>query len=157
MFHRFQYESEFYPSLSRIPLEVRMKLDLAGVKISLKDWLAWSFEERTVLCHLPCAGGEELDALIAYLDFLSRKYAGAPAAMTERLDPALWEGAEVPSPVREKSAECGRVVTRSDWLGWQSYQRYALYKTAISKSQPEAFANVLEELRAANKTGPAER
>jgi hypothetical protein len=153
MFHRFQYEAEFYPSLSRIPLDVRMKLDLAGVKISLKDWLEWSFEERTVLCHLPCADREELDALVAYLDFLSRKYAGASVVMTEPLDRALWEGTAVPFPVREKSAAGGSVVTPSDWLGWQSHQRYALYKTAISKSQPEAFANVLKELRAVHKPG----
>ena len=153
MFHRFQYEAEFYPSLSRIPLDVRMKLDLAGVKISLQDWLAWSFEERTVLCHLPCADREELDALVAYLDFLSRKYAGASVVMTEPLDRALWEGTAVPFLVREKSAAGGSVVTPSDWLGWQSHQRYALYKTAISKSQPEAFANVLKELRAVHKRG----
>ena len=60
MFNRYRYEAEFYRTLNRIPLDVRMKLDLAGVKISLKDWLAFSFEERTVLCHLPIETDDRL-------------------------------------------------------------------------------------------------
>ena len=78
MFYRFRCESEFYPALSRVPLHARMKLDLAGVKLSLKDWLAFSFEERTVLCHFPVDAEEEMRVFIAYLEFLSEKYLGAP-------------------------------------------------------------------------------
>ncbi len=87
---------------------MRMKLDLTGVKISLKDWLSISFAERTVLCHLPCASDEEKAVLTAYLDFLSQKYRGVPVQMTEIMDSALWEQSLVPEPVRKKSAECGR-------------------------------------------------
>jgi hypothetical protein len=81
MFHGFRYESEFYPTLSRVPLHVRMKLDLTGVKISLKDWLSFSFEERTVLCHLLSIRMRRKETVVA-LDFLSRKYRGAPVATT---------------------------------------------------------------------------
>ena len=73
MFHRFRYEAEFYPTLSRLPLYVRMKLDLTGVRLSLKDWLAFSLEERRVICHLPVETEEEEQAFISYLDFLCRK------------------------------------------------------------------------------------
>src|SRR5437763_448159 len=59
MFHRFRYEAEYYPNLSRLPIDVRMKLDVTGIKISLNDWLSFSFAERTVLCHLPCSSEEE--------------------------------------------------------------------------------------------------
>lgn len=151
MFHRFRYEAQYYPTLSRLPLHVRMKLDLTGTKISLNDWLSFGFEERMVLCHLPCASDDEKKAFVAYLDFLSRKYRDAPVALTEVVDSALWEQSLVPEPVREKSAESGSVVTAGEWLGWQWHQRYALYKTAISKSQPEVFADVLDELREARK------
>jgi hypothetical protein len=151
MFHRFRYEAEYYPTLSRLPLHVRMKLDVTGLKISLDDWLSFSFAERTVLCHLPCASDEEKGAFRVYLDFLSLKYRGAPVGVTEVMDSSLWERSRVPAPVREKSAESGAVVTANEWLGWQAHQRYALYKTAISKSQPEAFADVLDELRQLRK------
>ena len=74
MFHRYQYESDIYPSLSRIPLHVRMKLDVTGIKISLKDWLAFSIEERTVLCHLPVETEEEKQVFHPTSISLSRRY-----------------------------------------------------------------------------------
>lgn len=148
MFHRFRCEAEFYPELSRIPLHVRMKLDLTALKISLKDWLACSQEERTALCHLPVESEEERRAFAAYIDFLCRNYRGAPAERAEPLDGALWRESDVPAEVARKSAACFNAVTLSEWQRWGPEQRYALYKTAVSKSQPEAFADILDELRA---------
>jgi hypothetical protein len=147
MFFRFAYEAEFYPTLSRLPLHVRMKLDLTGVKISLKDWLAFSFEERTVLCHLPIDTVEERIVFSSYLDFLSRNHRGEPVTRTEPMDSSRWEQSEVPAPVAQKSAADSRDVALSEWRRWQSHQRYALYKTAISKNQPGAFEQILDELR----------
>lgn len=147
MFHRFRYEAEFYPTLSRLPLHVRMKLDLTGIKISLKDWLAFSFEERTVLCHLPIKTAEEIKAFTAYINFLSLKYLGKPAAMTDVMNSSLWSDSELPRPVDQKSRSCFSVVTLVEWAGWQSYERHALYKTAVSQNQPEAFEQVLKQLR----------
>jgi hypothetical protein len=149
MFHRYHYEAEFYLSQSRIPLDVRMKLDLLGLKISLKDWLACSFEERTVLCHLPVSCAEEKQVFTGYIDFLCRKYRAKAVEVTAALDPVLWSSSAVPEVVAQKSASCSDAVTLAEWQSWESYQRYALYKTAISKSQPEAFADILDELRAA--------
>src|SRR5215813_3556782 len=148
MFHRYQHESDIYPSLSRIPLHVRMKLDVTGIKISLKDWLALSIEERTVLCHLPTENEEEKKAFASYLDFLSRQYHGEPAATTAAISNSLWDSAhQVPSPVASKNAPRMPPVTVEEWRRWKSYQRYALYKTALSKSDPEQFFAVLKELR----------
>lgn len=151
MFHRFRYEAEFYPEHRRIPLHVRMKLDLTALKISLKDWLACSLEERTALCHLPVENEEERRAFAAYMDFLCRKYRGAPAERTEPIASALWRESEIPTEVARKSAACFNAITLSEWQRWEPHQRYALYKTAVSKSQPEAFADILDELRARNE------
>lgn len=149
MFHRFRYEAEFYPSLSRIPLHVRMKLDLTGVKISLKDWLAWNLEERAALCHLPIESEEEQHIFADYIDFLCRRYRDKRAESAERLDCARWNVGGIPPEVARKSAACLNTVTLSEWQSWEPHQRYALYKTAVSKSQPEAFADILDELRSA--------
>ena len=147
MFHTYRFEGEFYPSLSRIPLDVRMKLDLTGLKISLQDWLEFSFEERTVLCHLPIDHAEEKQAFTGYINFLCRKNKGEPVEATEAFDPALWSAAEIPAAVAQRSASCLNTVIITEWQRWEPHQRYALYKAAISKSQPEAFADVLDELR----------
>ena len=148
MFYRFRCESEFYPALSRLPYHVRMKLDLAGVKFSLKDWLAFSFEERMVLCHLPIDAEDECQAFIAYLEFLSRKYLGAQLPLTAPVNRLLWDDANlIPESVAAKSAARNQSVTRAEWARWNSCYRYALYKTAISKNEPEAFYDLLGELR----------
>jgi hypothetical protein len=155
MFHRFRHEARYYPTLSRVPLDVRMKLDLTGAKISLNHWLSFSFEERRVLCHLPCTSEEEKGVFTSYLNFLSSKHSGAPLGTTEALDAALWDSVQVPDEVRQKSAEGGCVVNDGEWRNWDSHQRYALYKTAVSRSQPEAFGDVLEELRRRGEFGAA--
>jgi len=148
MFHRYQYESETYPSLSRIPLHVRLKLDVTGIKISLKDWLAFSIEERTVLCHLPVETEEEKQAFASYLDFLSRRYRGEPVRIATVMSRSLWDSAHrVPERVAGKSAPQIPPVTVEEWRRWKSYQRYALYKTALSQSDPEQFFAVLKEFR----------
>lgn len=147
MFHRYRYEAEYYPTLSRLPLDLRRKLDATGIKLSLKDWLAFAFEERTVLCHLPCESVDEARAFAAYIDFLSRQYRGAPAEKTAVLDSRLWDSSQLPEGVVEKSRGLeNQTVTLERWRGWQPHQRYALYKTAVSKSQPGAFERVLEQL-----------
>ena len=148
MFYRYRYETEIYPALSRIPLHVRMKLDLTGLKISLKDWLAFSLEERLALCHLPVKTDEEKKAFLSYLDFLSRKYVGEPAGKTSLIHDPPWENTDrVPESVVAKSSENGGPVRPEEWRRWDSCQRYALYKLSISKNEPEQFAAVLKEFR----------
>ena len=146
MFHRYQYEAGFYPTLSRLPLDLRRKLDIAGVKLALKDWQTFSFEEKTVLCHLPCELADEIQAFTRYLDFLSRKYCGRPIERITALDSALWDPSAVPQAVGDKSAALKRQITLDEWRRWQAHERYALYKTALSNSQPEAFEQVLAQL-----------
>ena len=147
MFHRFQYEKDFYPNLERLPLHVRMKLDLVGIKLSLKQWLAFHIEERIAICHLPIEQEDERQVFKDYLNFLSRQYCHAPAQELPPVEP-LWEiSDQVPAPVRERSGDNGKAVTLEEWSVWASHQRYALYKTAVSKSEPEKFFAVLDELR----------
>jgi hypothetical protein len=148
MFHRYHYESDVYPSLSRIPLHVRMKLDLTGIKISLKLWLQFSIQERAVLCHLPVETEEEKRAFSAYVDFLSRRYSGESVATTVALSSSLWDTSnQVPAAVLDRSAGSTRAISVEEWVRWKSHQRYALYKTAVSKSDLQQFFDVLKELR----------
>ena len=156
MFYRFQFEAKFYPDLDRLPLHARMKLDLAGVKLSLKQWLAFSLEERRVICHLPVENEEELEAFAAYLNFLCLRYGGAPAQKLPPLSPAQWDiPGCIPEPVLETSRDNGQAITPGEWMHWQFHQRYGLYKTAVSKNEPEKFAALLAELRQPKIEGPS--
>ena len=79
-FTDFNTKKHFYPNLDRLPLHVRMKLDLTGIKLSLKQWLAFHIEERTAICHLPVDHEDEKQVFKDYLNFLSRQYCGRPGA-----------------------------------------------------------------------------
>ena len=150
MFYRYNFENEIYPTQSRIPLHVRMKLDLTGVKISLKNWLAFSLEERQALCHLPVDTEEEKQTFVSYLDFLCRRYFGEAASSVPPVADPPWENpSQIPDSVLAKSRETGQSVTAGEWRGLNTCQRYALYKLSISKNEPEQFYAVLREFREA--------
>jgi len=148
MFCRYRFESEIYPSLSRIPLHVRMKLDLTGARISLKGWLAFSFEERSVLCHLPVETDEERENFSSYLDFLSRRYLGEGAGRIPAVTNPSWEDREkIPESVEARSRKAGEPITLAEWSRWAAHQRYALCKLSISTSEPAEFYEALREFR----------
>jgi hypothetical protein len=147
MFHRYNYEAEYYSALTRVPLDVRRKLDLAGVKIALKEWLSFSLEERAVLCHLPYETSEEREVYGRYLGFLCRHYFGKPEDRVAALSDAHWGPEQLPRAVADKSSALGGEVTLDQWRVLSGPQRYALYKTATSTSQPEAFEQVLQQLQ----------
>lgn len=147
MFHQYQYEAEFYPTLSRLPLDVRRKLDVTGIKLSLKDWLVFSLPERRALCHLPCDTEEEQQVFGEYLNFLSLQHCGKTVERLEASSPSLWDETSVPQAVAQRSTELQAPVTPQEWRQWPAHHRYALYKTAVSKAQPEAFEQVLQQLR----------
>jgi hypothetical protein len=148
MFYRFQYEAEFYAELNRLPLCARMKLDIAGIKLSLHQWLAFALEERKVICHLPIDSDEELMVFVEYMNFLCKKHHGSAAQTLPPMNPALWSTPDlIPEPVLYLSRESGRAMGLNEWTRWQFHERYALYKTAVSKNEREKFFAVLQELR----------
>jgi hypothetical protein len=150
MFYKFRFEQQFYPTLNRVPLHVRMKLDVTGIKLSLNEWLAFTFEERNVLCHLPVDEEEEKQTFKQYLNFLCRKYTGREAARTAMINPCLWcNNDRIPDSILKKAPVTASPITLEEWRRWPSHSRYAVYKTAVSKSEPEQFLAVLEELREA--------
>lgn len=146
MFYRFEFEAAFYPALERVPFHVRMKLDLAGVRVSLNTWRAFGLEERRVLCHLPADTDEEKEVFAAFLSALAQARAGVEAERCPALDADEWAAPAVPETVGVRSEAEGVRVTPAEWSRWAGHERYALYKTALSKD-PQLFRQALKELR----------
>src|SRR5690242_13380113 len=87
MFRKFKFEQEFYDNLRCMPFAVRHKLDLTGVKLSMKSWNRFSDEERAKFCDMDAEGQEEAaqyrELLVSLLQQL-----GEPAKF---LEPAQLE------------------------------------------------------------------
>jgi hypothetical protein len=129
MFRRFEFEKELYETLEFIPLSVRRKLDLAGVKLHLKEWQALSRVERQVICHFPVASPEECGVLAAFLRDVVKTRAGTELATIKPASPdAAPEAGQVPPDVARLIAELKLPEKR--WSLLDPDERFALAKMA---------------------------
>jgi len=101
MFRRFDFENEEYATLELIPMSVRRKLDLAGVKLHLNQWQALSRTERLAVCHFPADSSEEREVLAAFLaEAVKRCGGGELSTMTPAPDTAADAGYMPPEVAR---------------------------------------------------------
>jgi hypothetical protein len=145
MYRRFRFEGDIHATLDCVPLTVRRKLDLAGLKISLEGWQALPFAERLALCHLPV----DTDAdLIAYRDVMRGfcEQAGVPLKPLENVDPRLWRGSTVPSIVRGRLDANRLQLSDEDWRELDEETRYSLVKLADPKRNPAKLPWLMAEL-----------
>jgi len=129
MFRRFDFEKDLYETLDLIPLSVRRKLDLAGVKLHLNQWQALSRVERLVVCHFPAGSPEERDVLAAALREAVKRRAGTDVAtMKPAAHDAASDAGQLPPEVARLVAELGLPEKR--WSLLDPDERFALAKVA---------------------------
>jgi hypothetical protein len=140
MYLRFAFEGDVHETLATIPLAVRRKLDLAGLKLSLAGWTALSRAERLAVCHLPVDSGADLEIYREALRGFAER-AGQPVLPLEGgpVDPASWAAASVPPEIAAR-------VSEKDWARLSEEARYALVKLAGPRRGPEKLALALAEL-----------
>jgi hypothetical protein len=125
MFRRFEFEKDLYETLEFIPLSVRRKLDLAGVKLHLKDWQALSRPERMVICHFPVASPEECGVLADFLRDAVKSRTGTDLAATK---PAAPDAGIMPPEVASLIAELK--LPHERWALFDPDERFALARMA---------------------------
>jgi hypothetical protein len=141
MYLRFAFEGDVHETLQTIPLAVRRKLDLSGLKLSLVGWTALSRAERLAVCHLPVDSPQDLEVYREALRGFAER-AGHPVTPLESgpADPGSWGAGEVPATI------AGR-VDATEWAGFPDEARYVLLKLADPKRDPAKFNLALGELR----------
>lgn len=126
MFRRFNFETDIDDKLELVPMTVRRKFDLVGLKIHLKQWAALTLAERRVVCHLPVASQEEREVLAAFLrGAISRDTGAEPSAMA----PATDAPPEV-TPDRVGEMISLHKLEPARWRQFDAEQRFALEKCA---------------------------
>jgi hypothetical protein len=130
MFRRFDFEKDLYETLEFMPLSVRRKLDLAGVKLHLKEWQALSRVERMVICHFPVASPEECGVLAAFLRDAVKARAGTELAIMKPAahNDAPPDAGQVPPDIARLIAELKLPEKR--WSLLDPDERFALAKLA---------------------------
>lgn len=143
----FQFEKDFAGALYCIPMVVRRKLDLSGVKVSLKQWNRFELEERERMVSQPCETRAEIDAYALYVTGVIQKRTQEPAQLIERDAGAEWnDGARVPQRVIDYSIE--RDVTpptAAQWAALTPLQRFSIFKLTRPGHSNENFVPAMRE------------
>lgn len=126
--HCFGFEADFVASLRCLPMAVRRKLDLAGVKLKLSHWHALSNDERLRLLEWP----DQPDAITALRQWLIPRTAAMADGPAKPLEPALaesWQQSEqLPERLRLSCAQLGCSIPLAAWAELDELQRFALVK-----------------------------
>jgi hypothetical protein len=140
----FEFESDFVASLRCIPMCVRFKLDLVGVKLKLNEWSKFSQAEREYLAALPVGTDAERQAFRNTLVLLTRVACGAIPSLMDPVVPD-WNIREVPDQVADKAVSLGLTVPRESWERLDEMERFALMKLSRPGHEGKNFAPALEE------------
>ncbi len=128
--HCYGFEQDFIGSWRCIPLCVRRKLDLAGVKLKLSHWLAMSQEQRQQLVDWEDSP-EHLNQMRDHLRAITVAMADG---VVKDLPPAVHEPWQQPDRLPDHLLEAARLrgvqLTQEAWKTMHELDRFALCKLA---------------------------
>jgi hypothetical protein len=143
----FAFEKDFAGALYCIPMVVRRKLDLCGVKVSLKQWNKFALDEREHMVAQSCESASEIDAYGRYVVSVIENRTNEPAQLLERDAGAEWNDAmSVPQRVSDYSIERGvEAPTLAQWAALTPLQRFAIFKLTRPGHSNENFVPAMRE------------
>lgn len=139
----FGFEESLAKSLGCIPMAVRRKLDLVGVKLSLAQWTALSVQSRRELLESPV--GQDASAWEKLLvEELSRR--GEEIRRLEiEPDPAWSDTRTVPGIVQDQCQAHGLEISPEKWAGLGELARFALCKLSRAGHENKNFVPAARE------------
>jgi hypothetical protein len=128
--HCFSFEQDFVGSWRCIPLCVRRKLDLIGLKLKLSHWLELSQAQRQQLVDWPDQA-DALDQLRAQLLTWTRPMADGEAKPLPTAVAEPWQLQErVPDEVQRAATQRAVALGNEQWGALGELERFALCKLA---------------------------
>lgn len=141
----FRFEADFAGDLRCLPMAVRRKLDLAGVKLKLVHWYGLPGEERQRLLAWP-DDPDSLGAMRAWLLERSHTLPQGPAGL---LAPAInesWQQEEsIPEALAASCRQLGLSLRPDGWGRLDELQRFALVKLSHPGHEHRNLARALED------------
>jgi hypothetical protein len=143
----FEFEKDFAGAFQCIPMAVRYKLDLSGVKLSLSQWKRFTEDERRELLALQCETPTEAAQFREQLAALITTRAGeAPKFLAVEAAPAWEERDAVPDQVIAFAKSLGiDPPTLAQWQSLSVLQRFTLLKLSRESHDNVNFIPALRE------------
>lgn len=143
----FDFESDFAGSLRCIPMIVRMKLDLCGIKLTLRQWSRFTHEDRAALVDKPGETPTEQAAYRQHVLELVQSRSDEPARFLPPESHESWQQPDqMPDDIAQQAgADDISPPTDTQWADLSPLQRFALIKLARSKHENENFVPAMKE------------
>jgi hypothetical protein len=143
----FRFEDDFVEENVRcIPMIVRMKLDICGIKLKLAEWSKLSIDERTNLANSPCETNEQILIYRRHLEDLVFKYTRQRPTYLETNNLLEWIIADrIPYVLQQKLDEFESIISLQQWKSLSSLQRFALVKLSRPGHENANFPKAMEE------------
>ncbi|MCS6960039.1 MAG: nitrate reductase associated protein [Pseudanabaenaceae cyanobacterium SKYGB_i_bin29] len=142
----FQFETDFVTTLHCIPMIVRYKLDLCGIKLKLQHWQKLNRAQKEWLVFTPCDNPEARHNYRTQLQTWVIELTGTPPAALPIPDPLPWEEDTIPEVVIAQLQKLGQpVFSAAQWQQLSSLQRFALIKLSQPNHENRNFLPALRE------------
>jgi len=143
----FQFEEEFMENNMRcIPMIIRFKMDMVGIKLKLFEWKRFSTEERLELALMSCGFNEEGKQYAGYLAGLIKKHTGRHPTNIEVNKTPTWKDLHsMPAALIEKLKEFNWNLSIAQWGTLTDLQRFALLKLCRPGHENKNFPNAMKE------------
>ena len=140
----FGFEEQEFAGLHWMPLAMRFRLDVSGLKLTLASWQILPVSERINLLGLPFEGKQQQVLWAFHLkNTLMAHGLQEPAALEQWIDPQTI----IPGDVRGKLETCGCEPGEEMWMDLKPIQRYALCKLALGKHAEWYFCKAFLEFK----------
>jgi hypothetical protein len=143
----YAFESDFVATLRCIPMAVRFKLDLAGIKLSLRQWSRFTVADRTDLLVKAAGTPHEIAAYRAHLAALIVERAGEGVKDIDVEPEPSWSTLDsVPTAVVSFAMRRGvQPPTLEQWRALTDLRRFTLLKLTRDGHDNVNFAPALRE------------
>ncbi|ULQ52815.1 nitrate reductase associated protein [Flavihumibacter fluvii] len=143
----FLFETDFVEDNIRcIPMVVRMKLDLVGIKMSLAAWSRCTAAQRKELVDAACKTSSEKWQFAKLTEKVIRTITGEPPVLIAVEKNQFWEDlAEVPEPLVKQAALYGLTISVVQWQALTPLQRFALVKLCRPGHENRNFPFAMQE------------
>ncbi len=143
----FAFELDFAGTLRCIPMIVRLKLDLVGIKLTLRQWSRFERSERHELVQRPCDAEDAVKAYRRYvLDIIALRTDEPPVDMSIDPCPAWAEIDSVPERLVRYAQDLELAPpTLEQWRAITPLQRFTLFKLTRPGHDNDNFEPAMQE------------
>jgi hypothetical protein len=148
----FRFEEDFMENNMRcIPMIIRFKMDIVGIKLKLTAWKKFSTDERIELALMNCGLNEGTEQYTMYLKELIGKYTnGGPTVLEVDRSPEWNRPDSIPEVLAEKLREFNWRLSIPQWKSLTDLQRFALLKLCRPGHENKNFPKAMREFNLVN-------